>query len=450
MGEPDRKCRKTTVSLPSGLPSRLASGLLLVAIAVPVRSESLVELYDLARLHDPRILAVETDRDAASLSPAIARAARRPNLSLFADQVHENDTRLETDDTENRTEAGVSLTVPIYHRGNNLDVRIATLEVAEAEVDVRQAEQELLFRTAQVYFEAAKAGEQVELARISRESLEKQLDLAEQLVQEQLVAQSDALEAQASLDTAIANEVDAQNQLLAANEQLRILSGRYPADIARLPEELLLEMPQPDDVDAWVELALANNPALALAQQRWETLGQQVERARSDSYPTLDFQATYTHTFSDVDTEDDEVLGELRLRFRLPLYQGGGVKARVAQRRLQQDRQQQDVDLLQSELEARARSTFAGIRAAIRKIEALSQAVLSGEKSLEGIRTGVVVQTRSLVDLLDAISRNATLRFELATARYDYLLNHLFLRALAGDLDRESLQELDARLDFVE
>ena len=83
------------------------------------------------------------------------------------------------------------------------------------------------------------------------------------------------------------------------------------------------------------------------------------------------------------------------------------------------------------------------MNASIGRAKALEQAVRSNEASLEGICLGVEVQTRTIVDLLDATIRLITAKVELSAVRYDYLFNLLALKSFFGELVPADLSSID-------
>ena len=406
-------------------------------------AENLRDIFELARANDPRILAADYERQAAELEVPIARAARRPSLNLTLDRDYEYDSTFSPDKEESRTEPGLVLNIPIYNRRSNVGISIAEAVVDEAQLSFVQQEQTLFLRTADLYFAVLRAEDNVEIAQTAQEAFQSQVELATELVAERLVSSSDVKEAQASLESARASVIDAQNQFSATQEALRVAIGTYPPVLAAIREDVSLDEPDPADVDAWVEKGIENNPTLRLTQLQLERSTLQVDLARSGRYPTLGVLTTYTYTDSDRESSDGSKNGEIALQLNMPLYQGGGVQARIAQANLRRELTTQQLSFTQRGVEQQIRNSFANVTASIGRAGALEQAVISNEASLEGIRIGVEVQTRTIVDLLDAISRLTNARVELSGARYDYLFNLLALKSFVGELSLDDLSLID-------
>lgn len=405
-------------------------------------ADNLRNIYELARANDPRILASDFERRAAQLDIPIAKAAKRPNVSLSLSQGFEYDSDF-TSEEDNFTEPSLMLSVPVYSRRNNVNVTLALAGVEEAELAFIQQEQALFLRTAELYFGVLRAKDGVEIAQTALEAFESQVALASELVAERLVSSSDEQEARASLDSATASLIEAKNQLSAAEEGLRVAIGRNPPTLAAISDNVPLEPPTPDNADAWVEMGLLNNPTLRLTQLQLRSAVLRIDQARSEYYPTVDFQSSYTYTESDRGATEDRNFGEIRLNVNVPIYQGGAVKARTAQADLRRALTTQQLSFTQRGVEQQIRNAFANVATSIGRARALEQAVVSNEDSLEGIRFGVEVQTRTIVDLLDATNRLATSRVELSGARYDYLMNLLALQSFAGELSLDDLSGID-------
>lgn len=422
------------------------AGVVNVAAFSAASAANLRDIYEMARANDPRILSADFERQAAELDIPIARSARRPTLNLSLAQAHEYDSDF-SDERENRTEPSLVLRVPIYNRGNNIGVTLAESTADEAQLAFVQQEQILFLRTSELYFAVLRAEDNVEIAEAALEAFESQVRLASELVAERLVSRSDEQEAQASLDSARASLIDARNQLSAAQEALRVAIGIYPPSLAAIRSSVVLEPPEPANADEWVSMGLQNNPTLRLTMLQLESSLLRVDLAKSDKYPTVDFDTSYTYTNTDRNATDDRNLGEISVTLNMPLYLGGVVKARTAQANLRRKLTSQQLDLTRRGVEQQIRNAFANVTASIGRADALNQAVLSNEESLEGIRVGVEVQTRTIVDLLDATSRLTTARVELSGARYDYLINILALKSFAGELLPDDLSVIDQWLD---
>lgn len=433
-------------------PALFASSILIACLPSIVSAANLREIFELARVNDPRILAADFERRAAELDVPIARAARRPNLSLRVDRDYEFNSTLGRDnvgrdDEEGRLEPSLVLNIPVYNRRSNVGVDVASATVDEARLSFLQQEQTLFLRTSELYFAVLRAEDSVRIGEAALDAFDSQVELASELVAERLVPRSDEQEAQASRDSARASLIDARNQLSATQEALRVAIAQYPPTLAAIRDDVSLDSPDPSNVEDWIEKGFERNPTLRLTRLQLERSKLLVDLAKAEYYPTVDLLSTYTYTFSDRGGNDDSEVGEIALQLNVPIYQGGVVNARAAQADLRRELTSQQLSFTQRGVEQQIRNSYANVTASIGRAKALQQAVISNEESLEGIRVGVEVQTRTIVDLLDATSRLTTARVELSSVRYDYLFNLLALKSFAGELTTDDLSFIDLWLD---
>ena len=80
------------------------------------------------------------------------------------------------------------------------------------------------------------------------------------------------------------------------------------------------------------------------------------------------------------------------------------------------------------------------------RVEALRQALESSQTSLKATEAGYEVGTRTSVDVLDARRLLVQAQTNYAQSRYDYLLTVISLRQAAGNLDKQTLQDLNSLL----
>jgi len=80
------------------------------------------------------------------------------------------------------------------------------------------------------------------------------------------------------------------------------------------------------------------------------------------------------------------------------------------------------------------------------RVEALRQGLESSQTSLKATEAGYEVGTRTSVDVLDSRRLLVQAQTNYALSRYDYLQNVINLRLAAGNLDEQTLADLNALL----
>ena len=404
------------------------------------------QIYELARVNDPRILAADFEMQAAQFDIPIAKASRYPEFNVEVRQRLLFGESIEGD-SEFRTAPALRLDVPIYNRASNVNVALAEGVVEEAVTNFQRQEQALFLRTAELYFALLRAQDAESIARAAFEAIEGQVGLARELLEEQLVAVFDLKEAEASLDSAQASVIEAQGEVSAAKEALRVTINQQPPVLARIGENTKLALPLPNDVEHWVEKGFSNSLALKVARLQNARVELELKLAKAGHYPTVGFFLRYGSTGSEVLDSDEDRSGELTLRFDWTLFQGGRVEARKSQLDLTRQQLQQQLVFAQRSVEQQVRNAFERVQISYQRSLAFEQAVVSNLESLELIQEGVKEQVRTIVDLLEVTSRYTRAQRELSSARYDFLFNVLQLNAFSGGISIEELSSLDEFLE---
>ena len=81
------------------------------------------------------------------------------------------------------------------------------------------------------------------------------------------------------------------------------------------------------------------------------------------------------------------------------------------------------------------------------QVRALKAALISSQSSLESNKLGYEVGVRINIDVLNAQQQLYTTRRDLFKARYDTLLAQLRLKAAAGSLGEDDVQQINALLE---
>ena len=430
---------------------------LLCAVAAPAGAESLWDIYGLAQVNDPRLRGQAAELEATEQAIPQSRSFLLPNIQLNANTT-KNTLRTDSGNplfsggkTEYNSNAlSVTLVQPLFNYQVFAGLGIARSTVDQAIEEFDFAQTELMLRSADGYFNVLNARDALEFARAEKRAIERQLEQARQRFEVGLISITDIHEAQARYDLAVAQEIAAENQLTTALEVLRELTGIYPQMLNALRDPAPLQMPEPADMEHWVSTALASNPLIAAAEFATEAARDEISRQRAGHFPTLNAVGTYVNSSDNgsrfgsggLDAEDTI----LSLEFNLPIFEGGLVQSRV---RESQARYRQAQELLEQQRRAVVRQTrdaYLGVEAAISRVKALNAALVSNESALEATELGYEVGTRTSVDVLDAQRELYRAKRDLATSRYQYVLNLLSLQQAAGTLNEDDLERVNSWL----
>jgi outer membrane protein len=444
----------------------------LTALSSAATAADLAQIYEMARASDPQLAAAESQMYAAGEGIVQARSTLLPNLSAQASigDANSDSTSITTIPNEdgslsfgqavgggNTTTRSyqLRLTQSIYNHSNYTRLRGARAGASQAEASYDRANDELIVRVATAYFEALTATTNLDAVKAEETAVKRQLEQAEQRFEVGLSAITDVHEAQARYDAARAAAILAQFQLDDAYEALNELTGRPVSDLRPVAEKLALNSPVPDDSEAWVKTAEAENPLLAVRRFALEQAEQAVATAKAGHLPTIgaDYtwvdQTTWGDRFSNnltfpADGEfDDHGFGVV---LNVPIFEGLATQSRV-----RQEVHNRDVAADQYEQELRAivrntRKAYRAVSAGITEVEARSQALVSAQSALDATQAGFEVGTRTIVDVLISQQVLFQAQRDYALSRHNYLLNSLRLKQAAGTITLADLQAVNAVL----
>ena len=427
------------------------SALLGLALSAPASALDLLTAYELARGNDAGFAAARAEYRAAREAWPQARAAVLPQINL-AGSVAENSP--DRGDNYSSDQYELRLTQTLFDWADFAGLDRAEALVAQAEAELASAEQELILRVADAYFDVLTARDRVRFAEAEKEAIQRQLDQAQQRFEVGLIPITDVKSARASYDLAVAREIEARNALENAREALRTLIDVAPGALAALTEELPLEPPEPA-VEQWVEQALEQNPDYLSARAAARAARHFMRVQRAGNYPRLDLFAS--HSENDRDATDvtgtgltvggAEETDRIGVQLSWDLYAGGGVTSRADEARARFQAEQARVVQSRRGTVQSTRNTYRNVEAAVSQVRALRQAVESNQAALEAERAGFRVGTRTAVDVLSVLRDLYGAQRDFAEARYNYIVNRLSLEQAAGTLTVEDVRLVNSWLE---
>ena len=436
---------------------------------------SLLDVYEQALVNDPRIKEAFANKEAIIEAKPQARSFILPQLSgsaSFSDNDSDGQSTFQqkiinpingeevviTNNTDFLQESetlqwDVTLRQAIFDYGSWMNLRKANKTVAQAEIDYLAAEQDLIIRVANAYFNVLAAEDTLEAEQAARQAIEKQLDQAQKRFDVGLIAITDVQEAQAAYDQSIANEITSKRNLATAKESLRAITDSYPGQLNKPDNNLPLIMPNPQSESDWVETSLEQNLSYLSAQVGVEIAKSEIKVQRSGHLPTIGIQASKrdidTDSFrsdsgSEFSPADNENINEgVGVQLNLPLYSGGQVTSRVRQAVARHRASKEKLERVARETTRIARDSYLGVISGIATVKALQQSVKSSATALQATEAGYEVGTRTTVDVLDARRRLYSSQKNLAISKYDYLKNILQLKQAAGTLTQSDLEQIN-------
>lgn len=429
-------------------------GLSLSGFSTLSQAENLMQVYQQARLSNPELRKSAADRDAAFEKINEARSPLLPQLGLGADYTYSNGYRDSNGIDSNATSATLQLTQTLFDMSKWRALTLQEKSAGIQDVTFQTDQQTLILNTATAYFNVLSAIDALSFTEAQKQAIYRQLDQTTQRFNVGLVAITDVQNARSQYDTVLADEVTARNNLDNAVETLRQVTGNYYPELASLNVDGF-KTNKPQAVNALLKEAENRNLALLQARLTQDLAREQIRLAQDGHLPTLDLNAStgisdtsYSGSKTNTSQYDDNNQGQnkIGLSFSLPLYQGGQVNSQVKQAQYNFVGASEQLESAHRSVVQTVRSSFNNINASISSINAYKQAVISAQSSLDAMEAGYSVGTRTIVDVLDATTTLYNAKQQLSSARYNYLINQLNIKAALGTLNEQDLVALNNTL----
>jgi outer membrane protein len=441
----------------------------------------LVAVYQRALQNDPQLREAEANRLAALESKPQALAALLPQVTGTAVANKERDNGatnqsfsftdvstgkpivvVEHQDFNGRTTThnhkyGVDLKENLFRWENWVALQRADAQVAQAEADYQAAQQDLMSRVAQRYFDVLASQDDLDAQEGALASVNRQLEQAEKRYEVGLIAITDVQEVRASHDSSAAAVIAAKRQVASAQEFLREITGDLFDSLARPIEPFELTNPDPVSEDRWVEMALQQNLSLVSSRLAADIARENVSASRGGHFPSLDLVASRYKINSDGtsinadgtpygNSSVDQNQRSIGIQLTFPLYSGGMVSSQVRQAVYQHRAAKERVERVARQTEHDARDSYLGVLSEISRVKALRRAVESNTTALNATEAGYEAGTRTAVDVVETRRLWIQAQTDYSRSRYDYMINVLKLQQAAGILSEQSLNRLNSLL----
>ena len=438
---------------------RLVLALALASAPLAAAAQNLNQVYLDARLYDAQFAAAKYALQAGQEKLPQGRALLLPTLSLnasvvqtYLDSNFDGPTTQPAGRRDYRTDGYTfTLTQPLYRPQNYAQYHQGELQVKQAESQFGLANQDLILRVAQAYFDLLAAEDTLALVRAQKTAISEQLAQAKRNFEVGTATITDTHEAQARYDLSQAQEISALNDREARRRALQQLTGKEYEALKPLRSDIKLSPPNPNIMQSWVDLAEKQSYPVLVQEAGTEIAALEARRNRAGHYPTLDAVGTVGQGFqtgSQLATIGSDVTNAtIGLQFNWLLYQGGAVSSREREAAANLERSRQDLENARRSSAFSTRQSYLAVLAGVAQVRALEQALVSTQSALDSNRLGYEVGVRINIDVLNAQQQVFSTKRDLAVARYNTITNTLRLKAAAGALRDEDLDEVNRALE---
>ena len=416
------------------------------ALTGPAHAQSLVQLYEIAKGYDASFKAAQAQYQANLAKAEQAKALLRPTAGLGA-------TVSETDfDGKVRTapDAGygtriitLSASQPLYRPANTASYQQGMKQLGLAKAQLKAAEQELIVRVSQAYFDVLTAQESLAFVKAQKAAVSEQLAAAKRNFEVGTSTITDTREAQARFDLVSAQEIAAENDLRVKMLGIDQFVGTSITHVSGLKSGANLNASVTGTSETWAQQAVEQNPSVELARIALEVAQLETEKAKAGHMPTLDLTASYGGTRYRGDAATNRAnnnTATIGLSFNLPLYAGHATQNRIQESVALAEKARNDLEGAQRNVAQATRAAFFGVQSGLGQVKALEAAEASSQSALDANKLGYQVGVRINIDVLNSQSQLFQTKRDLAKARYDVLLGQMRLRQTSGTLQEADLQ----------
>jgi outer membrane protein len=444
---------KTLFKKPALLPLSLALSAVLAAFAPAVQAQNLVELYRSAREYDASYQSARSLYEANLAKAEQAKAGILPTagLSLGASRTNFENNNPVADRSFPTQTGSLNASQPLYRPGNWATYEQGKQQVVLSKAQLEAAEQDLIVRTSQAYFDVLAAQDTLAFVRAQKTAVGEQLASAKRNFEVGTSTVTDSREAQARFDLVTAQEIAAENDLRVKKIALDQLVGKTDAQ----PKGLLVpvELPPllPADVNTWVRQSEDIHPTVRQAQANLEVAKLEIDKAEAGHKPTLDLTASYGvqrnpqgSATSPLDYRTNSTTVGLALN--LPLFAGFATQNRIRETLSLEEKARTDLEGAKRGVALSTRTAYFGVLSGQGQVKALEAAEASSQSALDANKLGYQVGVRINIDVLNAQSQLFQTKRDLAQARYNVLIGGLRLRQANGTLTPEDLLLINSLL----
>ena len=431
--------------------------LIVILSCTYLSAENILEIYNEALENDPTYKSAEYSYLADKEIVVQGRAALLPSITLSGttnwNEYYQNDVLQQE---YNSFSKSARVTQPLFRLDTWFNFKRSKSLTNAAEADFAYEQQNLLLRTAELYFGVLRAIDNLNAAISEEKAIKKQLDQAQQRFEVGLSAITGVQEAQLAFDLSKAARISTEGNLFSAREALNALIGREIFSLDELGDDLNVSSPYPNSKEEWVELALKNNYQLKASYLRKDAAKNNARNAASNHLPKIDIVGSGSDSETNqFNYEGFEINGQgipipavtgrrnYAIQMSVPIFQGGAVSSRRKQAYSQYNQADENSLFTERRIIQEVRSQFSNVVTLVANVTAQEQAVISATSALEATQVGYKVGTRNVVDLLQAEKNLYSAEKNLANAKYDYILANLRLALAAGTISPSDIVDIN-------
>jgi outer membrane protein len=443
-------------------------GLSLSSLFSLAHAQSLLELYSSARGFDATYISAKAQYEAnlaranqalGGILPNVAIQASNTRGKVNVDTLNPAYQNLATGGIAapnprfyNTVQGAVTLSQPLYRPALWATYRQSDAQTQAATAQYLSAEQDLLIRVTQAYFDVLNSEDNLASFKQQKSAVAEQLASAKRNFDIGTATITGVRDAQARYDLSVAQEVAAENDLRIKRLSLDLVSGLQNVQPKRLRDVTDLIATPKEDIQNWVSLAEENSPLIQQAKLNLDVAKLEVSKAYSAHGPTIDAQVATTAIHSDngnaITAIGTQVLNPTAaIVLNVPIFSGFATQNRVKETIALEDKARADLDAAMRNTAQATRTAYYGVITGLTQVKAYQAAVASSQSSLDANKLGYSVGVNINIDVLNAQTQLYQTKRDLSKSRYDTLMAQLKLLQAVGTLNEQDLLPINALIE---
>ncbi len=314
----------------------------------------------------------------------------------------------------------------------------------------QQAQQALIMRTAQRYFDVVGAEQTLTVLQRQQKAMQQ---AAAEISKRQSVGDAsvmDVQEANARVSEIRAHVLTHENNLANKKVAYRQLTGQEPMQLMSIANINLTPI-NLADANTWVLRAKQQSPSLQMMGLQQAIQGQEAKRVKAGNAMTVDWVAQ---------AQMDRLSGQgmygsasnqmaqymVGIQLNAPLSSGGMVESREREALKQVEKLRYDQETVEQQIEQQVRDAWQSLSTAQARLQALSQSEQASKARLTSTRQAHRTGARTTNELLGAEHDAAQAELALVQLRIQTAMEQLRLSAASGELGEAQLRQVNALL----
>ena len=348
---------------------------------------------------------------------------------------------------------GVTITQPIFNYASYAKYKQNLIQSSLSDKQLIKAQQNLIFRVSNVYFETLMAMDEIKLLQAQYSAIKAQLAEAEARFELGLISITDVNEAKTKEALLKIDKIDAIQKLKIKKRQIESITGILPGRLKPLNSVMIFTKLE-NQAEEWVSMALENSLEIQIKKDEVQIADREIDIRSGDRYPTIDAMARRSrdwdkggYPYGSVANKGVRSFSDtIGLEVNIPIYSGGYASSRVREGRLLKLKIKEDEEYLRRQIELEVRENYLNLQSNFAEINAYQQALLSAEITLDSTNLGFQVGLRNSVDVLRAQQVFFDAEKEMLKARYNYLINQVKLKQSVGMLSKTDIVNINKYL----